>query len=413
MSDQFTETTTQGYGSRLLGSFGGMLVGFVLLIAGPVLLYWNEGRAVEAMAALDRGARTVIEVAPEPVDPAADGKLVHVSGAMSTKTPARDPMFSLSGDGLVRLRRTAEMYQWKEEQHSESHESVGGSKTTETTYTYRKEWASQAINSSHFKHPENHINPSMPVHSQTFDSTAARLGAYALGPKVIAQISDFAPLASDAAALPAGWRRDGDVLFRGTGSPGNPEIGDMRVSFEAVAAQPYSVVAGAASGTLSSFRDQNGYETVMARPGTVSADEMFREKKQEERILTWILRGAGFVAILVALLLIASPVSMLLAVIPLLEGIAEAGAFLIAFALALPLILVIIALAWLAHRPLIGVALLVAAVAAFFLVRQLHPRQSGSPAPARDRVTRAGRSLDRSPAASGFCDAVYRARRVG
>jgi hypothetical protein len=381
MSDQFTETTTQGYGSRLMGSLGGMVLGFALLVGGPILLYWNEGRAVTAIQALDRGARAVIEVAPDRVDPAADGKLVHMSGAMTTGTPARDPVFSVTRDALVRLRRTAEMYQWKEDKHSETKESVGGSKTTETTYTYRKDWSSEPINSANFKHPENHANPAMPVRGQTFDGADVKLGAYALGPKVIAQITNFEPLAPDSAALPAGWRRDGDVLFHGTGSPASPQIGDMRVSFAAIAAQPLSVVAGVQGGTLTAFRDPNGYETVMARPGTVSADEMFREKKQEENTLTWLLRGGGFLAILFSLLLIARPVSMLFAVIPFLEGIAEAGTFLIALTIAVPLTLIVIAVAWVAHRPLIGIALIVGAVAAFYLIRKLHPRPTASPAP--------------------------------
>jgi hypothetical protein len=39
-----------------------------------------------------------------------------------------------------------------------------------------------------------------------------------------------------------------------------------------------------------------------------------------------------------------------------------------------------IAIAWIVHRPLIGGALLIGAVAAFFLLRQLHPRRQAQAA---------------------------------
>src|SRR5271163_612750 len=120
MSDQFTQVTTQGWGSRLGGSLMAALFGLVLVPAGVVLLYWNEGRAVDAIRALGRGAATIVEVDATPVDPAANGKLVHVSAMMQPTTPARDPVFGVTGDGLLRLSRTVEMYQWKEDSSSQS-----------------------------------------------------------------------------------------------------------------------------------------------------------------------------------------------------------------------------------------------------------------------------------------------------
>ena len=147
MSDRFTEVTTQGWGSRLGGSLVAALIGLILVPASIVLLYWNEGRAVDASRALGRGAAEIIEVAATPVDAQADGKLVHVTAMMQPTTPARDPVFGVSGDGLLRLARTVEMYQWKETSSSQSQQSVGGSKTTETTYSYQKAWSDQPVNS--------------------------------------------------------------------------------------------------------------------------------------------------------------------------------------------------------------------------------------------------------------------------
>lgn len=379
MADRFTETTTQGYFSRLGGSIAGVLIGIVLVLVSVGVLYWNEGRAVAAIRALDRGAKEVVEIGADRLDPGADGKLVHLAGAMTVATPARDPVFGVTGSGLVRLQRSVEMFQWKEDKRTETHEAVGGTKTTDTTYTYQQEWSAQPINSALFKYPDKHANPPMPVRSQAFDSGDAMLGAYRLGPAVLDRLKAFGTFAPDPeAALPEGYRREGESLFHGAGSPASPMVGDVRVTFSAVEAQPVSVVAGLSGGTLAAFSDTNGVTIALAEPGVASAEMLFRAKKQEENSFTWILRGTGFVAMLIGLLLIARPVSLVLAFLPFLEGIAEAGVFLIAVTIALPLALLTIALAWIAHRPLIGGALILAAIAAFWLLRRLYRRPAAA-----------------------------------
>src|SRR5271155_5584572 len=130
-SDSFTETTTEGWGSRLGGSLVAALIGLILVPAAIVLLYWNEGRAVDAIRALERGASAIVEVDATRVDPQGNAKLVHVSGMMQPTTPARDPVFGVTGNGLLRLSRSVEMYQWKETSKAQSQQSVGGWKRKE------------------------------------------------------------------------------------------------------------------------------------------------------------------------------------------------------------------------------------------------------------------------------------------
>jgi hypothetical protein len=138
-SDSFTETSTQGWGSRLGGSLIAALIGLLLVPAAIVLLYWNEGRAVDAIRALNRGAAAIVEVNSAAVDPGGNGELVHLSGTLQPSTSAKDPVFGVTGDGLVRLTRTVQMYQWEEESSTKSQQNVGGSKTSETTYTYKRD----------------------------------------------------------------------------------------------------------------------------------------------------------------------------------------------------------------------------------------------------------------------------------
>ncbi|MBV9586410.1 MAG: hypothetical protein JO213_16160, partial [Alphaproteobacteria bacterium] len=88
-NDSVTDVTTTGWLQRLLGSFVGALIGMLLVIGSVVLLWWNEGRAVDAIRALDQGARQVVEANATAVDPANNGKLVHLSGMMTARAPAK------------------------------------------------------------------------------------------------------------------------------------------------------------------------------------------------------------------------------------------------------------------------------------------------------------------------------------
>lgn len=373
-SDSFTETSTEGWGSRLGGSLVAALIGLLLVPAAIVLLYWNEGRAVDAIRALNRGASAIVEVKAPAIDPAANGKLVHLSGMLRPTTPAKDPEFDVTTDGLARLTRMVEMYQWHEESSTSSHQNVGGSKTTETTYTYKRDWSERPIDSGHFKVPGGHQNPPMPSRTATFDGGQVRIGAYMVDPSVLNRISAFTPLRPQTPP-PAGYQVSGDGFYRGQ-DPGQPAVGDLRVSFTAVPAQTVSVAAAQSSGVLTAYRDSNGYTIALAEPGVVAADTLFHDEKKSESTLTWILRGGGFVLVLIGFVCVTRPLTMLFAVIPFLESLVGAAAFLVALTLAIPVTLLTIAIAWIVHRPLIGGLLLVGAIGAWFLLRQLHPRRA-------------------------------------
>jgi hypothetical protein len=380
MSDSVTEITRTGFGSRIGSSCLGVVFGFILIAASIIGLWWNEGRAVTAARALAQGERTVVEASPDAVDPSLAGKLVHVTGPLSTATPVRDSQFGVGGRDVVRLQRKVEMYQWKETKSTKTHKEIGGSEETETTYSYSKVWSDRPLDSSRYRRPDGHGNPAMSLTSRTVSSNNARLGAYRVDPAVLAQMDNFAPYATADATPPAGFRRDGDTFYRGN-DRGTPAIGDMRVNFTAVTAQTMSVVAAAAGNSLAPFRSDNGYTIKLAVPGVASAIQMLKEQEQSERTLTWIIRAVGFVAMAIGFMLILGPLSTLASVLPFLGGMIEAGAFVIGFGLAIPITLVVIALAWVANRPLLGIGLLVLAAVVFggLVYRHRHGRAQSAP----------------------------------
>ena len=52
-NDTTNETTSQSWFSRIGGALTGILVGLILLPVARVLLFWNEGRAVQTARSLE------------------------------------------------------------------------------------------------------------------------------------------------------------------------------------------------------------------------------------------------------------------------------------------------------------------------------------------------------------------------
>ena len=213
----------------------------------------------------------------------------------------------------------------------------------------------------------------MQQRSHIFDAADVRIGAYKVDAPVLDRLASFAPLAN-LSDPPSGFRTEGGGFFRGQ-DPNQPIIGDVRVTFGGVAAQTVAVAAASVSGVLTTYHDGNGYAIALAQPGSGSAADMFAAQKKVEGTLTWILRGVGFVLVFIGFICIARPLTMLFAVLPFLESIVGAGVFLAAMTLSVPVTLVTIAVAWIVHRPLVGILLLVAAGGGMFLLGKIGPRR--------------------------------------
>lgn len=380
MSDQFTEVTQTSWLGRLGGSFVAMIFGIVLFFGSFFLLYWNEGRAVLAFDTLNAGARMVVSVPETAVDPANQGHLVHVTGTAAVNRAATDPTFRVSLAGAIRLKRDVLMYQWEQTEHSETHKNVGGSETTTTTYSYNKTWSATPIDSTKFKHPEGHSNPTMSLRSAVFDADTVKLGAFRMDTSLVQKLSTYEKLAPPdiAAGANSSFRSEGEEYYRGA-SPDQPTIGDLRVSFEVIKAQPVSVVAAQVGSTLAPFTAPNGQTIELVDLGTRDAGAMFQEAKSEAAMWTWILRGVGFVMMVIGITLMSSPLSWLASVLPILGDLIGAGAFLVGLVLSIPLTLLTIAIAWIVHRPLLGIGLIVAgAVLAVGLHLMLRQRRAQS-----------------------------------
>jgi len=376
MSDSYTEVTSRSWGSRLRGSIKGILVGLLLVVIAVALLWWNEGRAVKRARALEEGAGQVVSASANERNTALEGKLVHMTGLASTDETLRDTQFGLARQSL-KLRRVVQIYQWREKSHSETKEKLGGGTETKTTYTYEKAWETSLQDSSRFKRPEGHRNPDrMPYRAWSSVAGTVTLGVFRLSAALVDEIGGYhqvslsAPGVADSLRIPAGMRQQADELYLGA-DPLSPRIGDMRIHFEAVDPQNVSIVSVQKGDSFVPYVAANGNQVELLESGIQTADQMFQAAQDRNTMLTWGLRLLGYILMFIGFRMLFGTIRILAAVIPALGRLVGGAIGLVAGILAAVVSLVVVAIAWVFYRPLLGIGLLAAAVALLFGLKKV------------------------------------------
>ena len=348
--------------SRLKQSFVGFLLSFVIVIAALLLLAWNEHRTLKNYKGLRAAGETVQNVAADRVDPAVDGKLIHFSAEVRSSQSVRDPDFGIEAPALV-LKRSVEMYQWKEKKQTTERDKLGGGKERVTTYSYEQVWDDDAISSSSFQE-SGHNNPGpLPYQNAHFAVTDARIGARRAGDNILDALDSSGLQLAESGSYPGGFRRvDAETIYRGS-NPGSPQIGDVRVRYRAVAPQTASVIAQANGDGLLSWSSPVGTEIFLVGTGQQSAADMVERAQSSNSLFGWGLRAAGFALLWMAFSMMLGPLKTIAAVLPPLGravGMFTGG---IAFVLAAVMASVTIVLSWIFVRPLWAVSIVLAIVA--------------------------------------------------
>ena len=198
------EVTTESWGSRLGGSFKGILTGGVIFLAAIPLLFWNEGRAVKTAKALEEGEAACVALpTADSIDPQYEGKLVHLTGNAVTQDTLTDGFFPGISLKAIELSRRVEYYQWVESESTREEKQVGGSVKKITTYSYSKKWVSEPEDSSSFKEAgHDNIVHYTGVENENQNATNVTLGAFTLTPRQISSISGDKPVDLKDVTLP-------------------------------------------------------------------------------------------------------------------------------------------------------------------------------------------------------------------
>jgi hypothetical protein len=368
------ETSSQGWLSRIMESIKGVLVGLVLVVAAFPLLFVNEGCAVKIAKGLAEGRGQVVEGNAAAVNPALEGKLVHMTGRAVSKNGVRDAVLGVVAPGAIRLERSVEMFQWVEKTESKKEKKLGGSEETVKTTTYVKEWSSSSVSSADFKIKEKDgervVNPPMPMKGGSVVANDVTVGAHSLTDALLHQLTGGTPMALDAAALASlpesikarSRLHDGGIFV---GDPARPTVGDLRIKLTRADATDVSIVAQQTGKALGAWQTSQGTTIAMLDKGTMSSAQMFSSAEASNVTRTWVVRLLGFLCMLIGFSMIFKPLSVVADVVPFIGSVVGMGTGVVAFALSAPLSLVTIAIAWIVYRPLLGIALLVAGIGIF------------------------------------------------
>lgn len=385
----YQENTTVGYGSRVGSSFRGIGAGFMLFIAGTALLWWNEGRVVKTDKMLNEAEDVTVELETiDRIDPEMDGRLVYATGFANTQDSLVDPKFGV-GATAVRLARSVEYYQVVEKAHKESKDKLGGKEEITTTYTYREEWTNSPVQSSEFHDPayqkKNFVMTT--AESENWQAEKVTFGAFVLNERQIQSIRGDVPVALniDSATLVAWNKECQQVVRRQYGgktdsmqlvhvsdnqvyygfSPSSPAVGDVRITWTKVMPAKVTIIAKQKDNTFTNFKAKNGKTFSTLQMGTRDADEIYEGAHESNHAMMWIFRIVGILMVIGGLKGIFAFIETILKVVPFVANIIGWGVGVVCTVIGIVWSLIIIALAWLFYRPLIGISLL--AVAGFLV----------------------------------------------
>lgn len=368
----YQTTTRTSYGQRLGGSFKGILFGIILFIGATVLLWWNEGRAVKTDKMLKQAEKVAVHVeSVASLNPEYEGKLIHATAMAETSEHLTD---ELNGIDVVAISliRDVEYYQWVENSESQTKDKFGGGQETVTTYSYDRKWTSDPVDSDNFKDPayrgKNTVNEK--IEAETKYSPNVNFGAYKLPEFLIKGIHNEAMVEVPVKDTTSYRHVTGNQVYYGK-NPLSPEIGDVRLTYNMVEPQQVSLMAVVSGGTFDKFTAKNGYSMGLVESGEVSMDQMFQQQHEMNNILLWVLRILGFILVLTGLKGMVEIVVTILKVIPFVANIVNLAINIVVGVVAFAWTMLVVAVAWIYYRPVLGILLLAAGVAAivFFASR--------------------------------------------
>ena len=123
-------------------------------------------------------------------------------------------------------------------------------------------------------------------------------------------------------------------------------------------------MAKVAGDTFTKHTDKNGKSLETLSMGVRAMDEMFSSERSSNKMWTWILRILGFFLVAGGLKGIFDILVTILKVIPFLANLVNLAVNLVLNVVAFAWTLIVIALAWVYYRPVLGILLLAIAAGA-------------------------------------------------
>jgi hypothetical protein len=273
------------------------VVGALLVFAGIGLMATTARGLQDYRAAASAHGGEVIDLGENARPEAGQhGTMARLVGTPRVVEAPHDPDFNLRVSTPV-LVRHVEMFQWREIR-------VGDS------VHYELDWVDHLLDAGHFVEPKGHANPvGFPIEGKQFDAGLVQLGGFKLDPVLLHAMPGTVQVPPDAAVLPenlaASFSRYQNYLVT-SAHPGDPRLGDVRVSWNEVPLQQLTVVGRIDGDRLEAAADAADGKGYVVQLGDVPVLDIFPDLPVPPefvwtwRILSVLLASLGAFALLSA-----------------------------------------------------------------------------------------------------------------
>lgn len=198
-----------------------------------------------------------------------NGKLVATNGEITLlQEELTDEDFNVSISSAV-LKRKVEVFVWTEEQTIEN---------GQTSYTYRKKWSDELIDSSKFRFQDRYINPKkISYESKTIYNNQVKLGAFILGENELKQLSVKTKLTPNVnkKKLPKEFSIVGDYITDAKNIE-SPEVGNIRISYTYNVDSSLSVLAKQNGTSFDYYKTKNEKQVDVLLSGIKNGEEIIK-----------------------------------------------------------------------------------------------------------------------------------------
>lgn len=359
------------FGSKIKSALTGIIVGPIIILIAIYFLAANEFRSVARTAAIIEW-ESIVETLDTNNIEATNQKFVYTNWNL-TSTSINDPDFWLNIDGVA-YERKVEMYLWDQESKTEVKENLWWSETHTTNYSYKKIWSSTPIDSKNFEESQKYINPTeWKYQSHSEYSQEIKLNNFYISEnlKRLFPISKSLSLQKENFSEIENITLANNFIFIWNDF-NNPEIWDIRISYTYL---PQNTLVSMLAyqeneNTLWEFLLNQKQPLSKIVEWNVTKNELFKMLKDENTLLTWILRWVLLILMYIWFYMLLSILPTLGSVIPFLGKIIGFWVGIIAFVWTIILWGTTIAIAWFAARPIISILILLSIAWIIYWVKQ-------------------------------------------
>ncbi|HEY8585878.1 MAG TPA: TMEM43 family protein [Rhodanobacter sp.] len=242
------------------------IVGALLVLAGIGLSALTAESLIDYHNAATHHGGEIVDLGANARPQAGQhGTMARIVGTPTVVEAPHDPDFNLPVSTPV-LVRHVEMFQWREVRVA-------------NRVHYELDWVDHLLDASRFEVPRGHANPgAFPLSGKRFDAGLVQVGGFKLGPALLHALPGSERVMPRISAMPANLAATftpyQDYLVTST-RPGEPRLGDVRVSWTAVPLQEVTVVGRIDGDRLLAATDAADGKGYMVQVGDVPVMDIF------------------------------------------------------------------------------------------------------------------------------------------